>query len=529
MLATALVILLSAISGIFAIAGALGIFTKEFWEAPARGCLMALYILFNGALSFICIYSLLIAWSMVSYALYMFGAEILAGWVVFAIASWKEGIRAKDFLTLLKNLSGHQDTYHTIRAREGFVGQIRDEDIAELEKDVLASSNSLPVKIMAHSFPVVGRVAVVLGIMIVVALFWTFASSFGDLHAQISDESHIWSQIRISAAIVIAMIVGRFAIRAAIGKWPLPVKTSYVIGMTLYLVGLMTALYGVASAVVGWVPIKDGAVWSILVFGTAFVASDLGGTFMRPEVFPTAAEIRKSDRRPPVLYLRSFARESRSAMWIHLFRQLKSYVRFADDMGSWRILAAFKNARGSIVGPLTRRNLIQSFTSGRSMFDEQLVLANIMNRIGPYIAIARPGETEHWSDVGSAKEKVLDSDWKSVVLGLIKDSAAIVIEAGKSPNLLWEIRQVVAMVPGTKALLILAESERDYEQFCKLTGDIFQGRLPLIRPASRLITFTSDWRPITLPAPRFDEKSSLESLSFFIEQNTTPALKKPPE
>jgi len=531
MLATVLVLLLAAVSAIFAFGGTVGIFTKEFWDEPGSACLLVIYILLNWVLSIICIYSLLIDWPTVRYAIYIFGAEIFAGWVALGIALWRDGIGPKEIWRLTKQrFSQRDDPYQTATfpTQDQLTEYIRDEEVAELEKEVAASSNSLPLRITSRSIPIIARAAFALGVLLVIALFWTFASSLIAPHSVINSDFNIWLVASISVGLF-AVAVGRLAIRFLKGTGALGSRKSFSVGISIYAFGLLMAFYSIASAVTGWFPIADGAIWFILTFGVAVVAVDLGKTFMRPHLFASASDVRKNDPRPPVLYLRSFSRESRSAMWVKLFRQPKSYFRFADEMASWRIHKAFTNVRGSIVGPLTWKNLIQSLTSGRSVFDEQLVIANIMNRIGPYIAIARPGETEYWSDVGSAKERVSDSEWQRVVLNLIEESAAIVIEAGSSTGLLWEIQQVVETVPGTKVLLIVPDSDHEYERFCKITGDIFRHRLQPNRPISRLVTFNRDWWPITLPVPRLDETSSLKALSPFIEQNTMPWLKKPPD
>lgn len=223
-----------------------------------------------------------------------------------------------------------------------------------------------------------------------------------------------------------------------------------------------------------------------------------------------ALTLLKSDRRAPVLYLRSFARETKLNAWKHRLLMEREKLRsmrdifaslFREKSRPGETDRAFKRtlSRRGIFGRLTALNIRDSLVSRRGgLFDEQLVIANVMNQIGPYVAIARPDERKAWRDVGAAKLEVADNQWQSVVELLITASAAIVIEAGNSEGLVWELEQVSKLAKPKKILILLPRSDSEYAGFRRRMSEIFPISLPSIRPLSPLMTFFQDWQPLIL-------------------------------
>jgi TM2 domain-containing membrane protein YozV len=120
----------------------------------------------------------------------------------------------------------------------------------------------------------------------------------------------------------------------------------------------------------------------------------------------TAAEVRAIDPRPPVLYLRSFV---------------------ADDQ------------------PL----LTFAYTAAVS---EEQEIAFAMDRIGPFIAIGKPGE--RLPELGAARLYVADDEWRSVVGEMMRDAALVVIRAGETPNLWWEIEETMKRCPRQRVIIV---------------------------------------------------------------------------
>jgi hypothetical protein len=216
----------------------------------------------------------------------------------------------------------------------------------------------------------------------------------------------------------------------------------------------------------------------------------------------TAHDLMKADIRPPILYLRSFDKELDRAS---TFGRM-SYVRNPRGF--------YVASRKTDVTALLRRDMTRSLLgSGRSSFDEQMIFAEYFSAFGPYIAIGRPGETFENMDLGAAKLYVEDERWQETVLELLEISAAIVLEAGDSAGLGWELQQVVARARPRRLLLILPRRKQDYDEFRRFAASILPRSLPIASPESRLLTFADDWRPVPLDNPSLLLEDALEPFS----------------
>ena len=113
----------------------------------------------------------------------------------------------------------------------------------------------------------------------------------------------------------------------------------------------------------------------------------------------SAPRLLSEDRRPPILYLRTFDDDNRI--------KLKKY----------------------------RKNLA-SYVDRTILFEEFVV--GFFSRFGPVIAIGRPGE--FLPPVGAAREYVGDDQWQERVKELIRQSRAILIVPGRTAGIRWELR-----------------------------------------------------------------------------------------
>lgn len=182
-----------------------------------------------------------------------------------------------------------------------------------------------------------------------------------------------------------------------------------------------------------------------------------------------AEDVLAKDRRPPVIYLRSFGGEAETFSLRSLF---------------------------SAVG--------SSFTSrsmglGTSLWDPtfQSQLAMTMEHIGPYIAVGRPGSK--LPGTGAARLYIADNEWQQRVTDLLHKARLVIIRAGASEGLQWEIRNVMQHVHPQKLLVILPISHNDYQIFRKLL--VNHGiLLPEKVPNAMLMTFDHTWQPVFLKA-----------------------------
>jgi TM2 domain-containing membrane protein YozV len=133
----------------------------------------------------------------------------------------------------------------------------------------------------------------------------------------------------------------------------------------------------------------------------------------------SAEEALARDPRPPVLYLRSFEADPQMVVTGH--------SRAARAAG------------------------LLSYATSVSPEQE---LAFILERVGPVIAIGKPGE--RLPELGAARRYVADDQWREVVHRMMRDAALVVIRAGETENLWWEIEQALALcLPGRVILVVL--------------------------------------------------------------------------
>ena len=140
------------------------------------------------------------------------------------------------------------------------------------------------------------------------------------------------------------------------------------------------------------------------------IVAVIGGILFRIARALGRADTRKLlavDRRPPVLYLRSFG----------------------DDSVPLATIAS------------ARRPFFELFSfRGRDPFEE--AVAWEFATYGPVVAVGRPGHS--LASLGAAREHLSDDTWQDQVAQRMHDARAVVVATGETPGLRWEVSQVVA-------------------------------------------------------------------------------------
>ncbi|MCY7308695.1 MAG: TM2 domain-containing protein [Rhodoferax sp.] len=168
----------------------------------------------------------------------------------------------------------------------------------------------------------------------------------------------------------------------------------------------------------------------------------------------SAEKLLKTDRRPPVVYLRSFEADSEIVL---------------RPAGFWN------------------RSVTVVFDYMMTFSPEQ-ELAEVLNRVGPVIAIGKPGEP--LPELGAARLYVSDVDWKAKVTDMIARSRLVVIRTGSTPNLQWEIEQTMARVPRRHILFVSLGDAKRTAFFDQYFSERFGRVLPSSAPAAKTGAFT---------------------------------------
>lgn len=118
------------------------------------------------------------------------------------------------------------------------------------------------------------------------------------------------------------------------------------------------------------------------------------------------------------------------------------------------------------------------FATGRGWLDFSLEtrLANHFHRFGPFVAIGAPKDKV--PQIGAARVQLPDDQWQERVLGWMRDASVIIMYAGKTNWVNWELRQVIEAGRATRLILLVPEVKgwRAAKRRLDLDGRIVQIR-----------------------------------------------------
>ena len=219
----------------------------------------------------------------------------------------------------------------------------------------------------------------------------------------------------------------------------------------------------------GWQSHVDNSLHGIL-FALAWIAPCFSLARSGVAVLNTARRMIVSERPRPrldssrvVLYLRSFA----------------------DD----------ESGRGTHLLPL----LIPA------IFTHEEQLAAAFERLGRFEAIGLPEET--LLPIGAARRQVDRDTWRVEVSAMMEAARLIVIRAGATPGLQWEIERAIALNRPRDTMLLVPHSQDAYTAFVAITRTTFPFPLPewtafADTPSNAnvagVVRFAADWHPQAL-------------------------------
>jgi hypothetical protein len=136
-------------------------------------------------------------------------------------------------------------------------------------------------------------------------------------------------------------------------------------------------------------------------------------------------------------------------------------------------------------------------------------LAEVLKPFGDLVAIGQPGESQ--PTPGAAKLYASHEEWQRVVIGQMKTAKLVVIQAGNTPGVIWEVRKAREILrPCQLLVLMMRMSNKVYDAFLNEAGQALGVSLPerdsLKKRGSIMgfFRFSADWTPDFLPlkAPR---------------------------
>lgn len=134
-------------------------------------------------------------------------------------------------------------------------------------------------------------------------------------------------------------------------------------------------------------------------------------------------------------------------------------------------------------------------------------LAQALKPVGDLIALGRPGEL--LPRPGAAALYASEAEWKEAVINHMRTARLVILRAGSSTSLLWEMEQAAMIVPPVHLLILfLRMTRRQYKEFCAEANNIFGILHGISLPdlhvfhtlrLSGFITFSKDWKPTFRP------------------------------
>jgi hypothetical protein len=197
----------------------------------------------------------------------------------------------------------------------------------------------------------------------------------------------------------------------------------------------------------------------------------------------------------PVLYLRPFSQDDEVGLY---------YVFLPYNPWTWKLL-------------LRPAGLFRSYGLLFTMrFSFERLLQRACRNVGPVIGIGEPGDKLPSS--GMITEYVGD-DWQSRVRELIEASQLVVLRAGITEGLMWEVDVIAKLVPPQKLLVYVGNGagrrstfawwigwvrvskrkrRKFYADFRAISREHFPKPLPESIGMHKFIRFDSDWSPIVV-------------------------------
>ena len=195
-----------------------------------------------------------------------------------------------------------------------------------------------------------------------------------------------------------------------------------------------------------------------------------------------AHEVVKEDQRAPVIYLRSFKDDEVASRVTFM----GGGVRFISYVTEEEQLAEAMNKIGPFLAigqpgePILdlrdlRRNPNRS--EAQKKLAKALAWFKLALSIGP--AILWVPRDEVVPDLGAARMYVSDDAWQGRVKELISQAQLVVLRAGETDNLLWEVQTVASAVRPERIVFLLPFSnQKKYDIFREKTAHLFPKPFP---------------------------------------------------
>ena len=106
---------------------------------------------------------------------------------------------------------------------------------------------------------------------------------------------------------------------------------------------------------------------------------------------------------------------------------------------------------------------LRSFDTDDTPSNVEWALCEIMDDVGPFVAVGRPGDT--LPPMGASRAYRSDRDWQPYVRDLMSRAALVVMLAGKTEGLRWELRECLRRVSPKRLVVLVPKDREAYDAF----------------------------------------------------------------
>ena len=106
---------------------------------------------------------------------------------------------------------------------------------------------------------------------------------------------------------------------------------------------------------------------------------------------------------------------------------------------------------------------VRSFAAERQISEEERALAGILGEVGPFVAIGNPGD--RLPPLGASRFYVPGSDWQEFVAGLVRNARFVLMLAGATRGLAWELQLCQHVLNPLQLIILIPRDEQAYEAF----------------------------------------------------------------
>jgi hypothetical protein len=106
---------------------------------------------------------------------------------------------------------------------------------------------------------------------------------------------------------------------------------------------------------------------------------------------------------------------------------------------------------------------LRSFANETKIGEEERALAQMLESVGPMVCIGRPGEFA--PRLGAYRLYVENSDWQPLVSRLLSRASFVFVLVGSTPGLGWEIKEAMQRLRCSQLVLLIPNDARVFAKF----------------------------------------------------------------